>query len=120
MDKADVGNRIKLARALYNERTGEKLTQVTLSVLTGISRSSLNDAENGRTLLDIIKLDKIAKVCGVTIDFFVNPSFGENEIPEELKDLGVEYLVVTKELKEKGLTPDEIKKIAEVAKMFKK
>jgi transcriptional regulator with XRE-family HTH domain len=120
MDKTDIGTRIKLARAVYQETTGLKMTQEILAEKVNISRSSINDAENGRSLPSILVLSEIAKVCGVTLDFFVNPSFGKEEIPKELKDLGIEYLIVTKELKEKGLTPEEIKKLSEVAEMFKK
>lgn len=119
MDKTDIGNRIKLLRALYQERTGKKMTQDILAKEVGISRSFLNDAENGRSLPTIITLNDIAKACGVTIDFFVNPSFGKDEIPQELRNLGVEYLIATKELKEKGLSPEEIKKLSEIAEMFK-
>lgn len=120
MDKTDIGNRIKLARAVYQENTGIKMTQGILADKVKISRSSINDAENGRSLPSILVLSEIAKACGVTLDFFVNPSFKKEEIPNELQELGVEYLVVTKELKEKGLTPEEIKKLSEVAEMFKK
>ncbi len=119
MDKAEIGNRIKLARALYQERTGEKLTQDMLAEKIGVSRSFITGAERGNSLPTIITLNEIAKVCGVTVDFFVNPSFGKDEIPQELKNLGVEYLIATKELKDRGLTPEEIKKLSEIAEMFK-
>lgn len=119
MDKAEIGNRIKLARALYQEKTGIKMTQETLAESIKVSRSSINDAENGRSLLTIITLNEIAKICGVTVDFFVNPSFGKDEIPKELRELGVEYLIATRELKDDGLSPEEIKQLSKVAKMFK-
>lgn len=120
MDKMEIGNRIKLARLLYQEKTGTKMTQEVLASKVGISRSFLGDAENGHSLPTIITLNEIAKVCGVDLDFFVNPSFSNDEIPMELKELGVEYLVVTKELKDKGLSPEEIKKLSEIAEMFKR
>jgi transcriptional regulator with XRE-family HTH domain len=119
MDKMEIGNRIKLARVLYQEKTGNRMTQAMLAKAVGISRSFLGDAENGHSLPTIITLNEIAKACDVNLDFFVNPSFSKDEIPKELKELGIEYLVVTKELKDRGLTPEEIKKLSEIAEMFK-
>ena len=37
----------------------------------------------------------------------------KEDLPEELKNLGIEYLMVTKEAKEKGISPSELKKIIE-------
>lgn len=119
MDKVEIGNRIKMARLLYQEKTGKKMTQEMLSKEVGISRSFLGDAENGHSLPTIITLNEIAKVCDVNLDFFVNPSFNSNEIPKELREIGIEYMVVTKELKEKGLTPEEISQLGKMYEMFK-
>lgn len=119
MDKMEIGNRIKLARVLYQEKTGNKMTQEMLAKEVGISRSFLGDAENGHSLPTVITLDLIARACGVTLDFFSNPSFVKDEIPQELRDLGIEYLVVTKELKDDGLSPEEIKQLSKIAKIFK-
>jgi transcriptional regulator with XRE-family HTH domain len=41
------------------------------------------------------------------------------ELPKELVDLGVEYLTVTRELKEQGLSPDDIRAIVRVVQNMK-
>jgi len=119
MDKSEIGNRIKMARLLYQEKTGKKMTQEMLSKEVGISRSFLGDAENGHSLPTIITMNQIAKACDVNLDFFVNPSFNSEEMPKELREIGVEYMMVTKELKEKGLSPEEIRQLAKIAEMFR-
>lgn len=121
VDKKQIGSSIKLARALYQKKTGIKMTQEILAQKAGISRSFLGDTEKGRSLPTLITLDTIANACGVTLDFFVNPSYNQNEQkPNLFKDLDIEYIYAAKELKDKGLLPDEIRKLADVALIFKK
>lgn len=87
MDKKQIGQRVKLARIFYEQKTGNKMTQETLA-------------------------------CGVTLDFLVSEEL--KAIPKELHDLGIEYVAVTKELKDKGLSPEAIRKIADVVIALKK
>jgi hypothetical protein len=41
-------------------------------------------------------------------------------VPKELNDLGVEFVAVTKEMKDKGLSPEMIRKIADIVVALKK
>lgn len=82
MNKEELGKRIKLARTLYTQKTGKKMTQQILAETTGISRGYVGDLEKGRTAPSLETLKKIASACDVGIDFFTSESL--EQIPSEL------------------------------------
>lgn len=51
----------------WQARNNKKVTLVKLSGLTGISKSTLNNIENGRVSPTIKQLETIAKALGVKI-----------------------------------------------------
>lgn len=51
----------------WQARNNKKVTLVKLSVLTGISKSTLNNIENERVSPTIKQLETIAKALGVRI-----------------------------------------------------
>lgn len=51
----------------WQARNNKKVTLVKLSGLTGISKSTLNNIENGRVYPTIKQLETIAKALGVKI-----------------------------------------------------
>lgn len=51
----------------WQARNSKKITLVKLSGLTGISKSTLNNIENGRVSPTIKQLEVIAKALGVRI-----------------------------------------------------
>lgn len=51
----------------WQARANKKITLVKLSTLTGISKSTLNNIENGRVSPTIKQLEKIAKALEVKI-----------------------------------------------------
>lgn len=51
----------------WQARNNKKVTLVKLSGLTGISKSTLNNIENGRVSPTIKQLEAIAKALGVRI-----------------------------------------------------
>lgn len=51
----------------WQARNNKKVTLVKLSGLTGISKSTLNNIENGRVSPTIKQLEAIAKALGVKI-----------------------------------------------------
>lgn len=51
----------------WQARNNKKITLVKLSGLTGISKSTLNNIENGRVSPTIKQLETIAKALGVKI-----------------------------------------------------
>lgn len=52
----------------WQARNNKNITLVKLSGLTGISKSTLNNIENGRVSPTIKQLEEIAKALGVTIN----------------------------------------------------
>lgn len=51
----------------WQARNNKKVTLIKLSSLTGISKSTLNNIENGRVSPTIKQLEAIAKALGVRI-----------------------------------------------------
>ena len=51
----------------WQARHGKKVTLVKLSGLTGISKSTLNNIENGRVSPTIVQLEAIARALDVKI-----------------------------------------------------
>ncbi len=51
----------------WQARNNKKITLVKLSGLTGISKSTLNNIENGRVSPTIKQLETIAKALGIRI-----------------------------------------------------
>jgi transcriptional regulator with XRE-family HTH domain len=118
MNKKHIGQRVKLARIFYEQKTGNKMTQEILANKIGTKRGTIGDIELGRSYPSIEMAYKITQACGVTLDFLVSEEL--KAIPKELNDLGIEYVAVTKELKDKGLSAEDIRKIAEVVIALKK
>ena len=118
MDKKKIGQRVKLARVFYEQRTGRKMTQEILAKTIGAKRGTIGDIELGRSFPSLEMAHEIVKACGVTLDFLSSEEL--TEVPKELNDLGIEFVAVTKELKDKGLSPDMIRKIADVVIALKK
>lgn len=58
----------------WQARTREKVTLMKLSALTGISKSTLNNIDNGRVSPTISQLETIAKALGCRIsDLYDSP-----------------------------------------------
>ena len=51
----------------WQARTEKHLTLIQLAAMTGISKSTLNNIENGRTSPTLDQLDAIANALGVRI-----------------------------------------------------
>lgn len=112
MIKLTLGKRLKLLR---NEK--EK-TQQEVAEIIDIGHHALSYYERDQREPDMKVLKKLADYYNVTTDYLLcrvdrRDAFklDKNELPLHLQDLGIEYLEVTKELKDKGLTPEDIKKI---------
>jgi transcriptional regulator with XRE-family HTH domain len=91
MNKKHIGQRVKLARIFYEQKTGNKMTQEILANKTGTKRGTIGDIELGRSYPSIEMAYKITQACGVTLDFLVSEEL--KEIPKELNELGIEYVV---------------------------
>lgn len=81
-------------------------TRDDLAGKLGLSESALGKYERGERSIKPEHLEKIAKIYDVSISYF----FGEEGVlPKEFKSMGVEWITFAKEMKEKQLTPEQIK-----------
>lgn len=82
-----------------------------------ISWSALGKVERGERKVTPDFLEEVANAYGVPLSYF----FGiEKTVPEELKEIGVEWIAFIEEMKDRELSPDEIKSIIEFVNNFKK
>lgn len=115
LSKKEIGEKVKQARENYSKQLGFKFTQADLANKIGVTRGYICEIESGRSAPSTQRLQAIAEACGVDIGWFSE----QPKLPAELKDLGVEYITVARELKDGGLTPEQIRKIAEIVKTMK-
>ena len=107
-----VGQRIKQLRKEYN------LTQQQFAELINLKNSTISLYENEKRQPEFQTLVKIADYFNVTIDWLFgrvdnkNLLIIENEyIPKDLLNVGVEYLKLAKEMCDKKIPPDDMRKI---------
>lgn len=82
-----------------------------------ISWSALGKVERGERKVTPDFLEEVANAYGVPLSYF----FGiEKTVPEELKEIGVEWITFIEEMKDRELSPEEIKSIIEFVNNFKK
>lgn len=71
-----------------------------------VNFSNLSKIERGLRSPTLELIERLSEIYDTPISYF----FGEEgEVPEQLKDIGVEWIAFAEEMKEKQLTPDQIK-----------
>jgi transcriptional regulator with XRE-family HTH domain len=100
----------------YREQRG--YTQEQLAEKLGITKGYISRVENNKERPNLEFLVKIADALGVHVknlfdDDYVIPA------PPELKEIGTEWIILNKELKEEGFTVDQIREFVKVVKMIK-
>lgn len=99
------GNRIR------ELRENKKDTLEDLAKKLNMSWSTLGKYERGERRITPELLEQIAKVYDTPISYF----YGEvQELPKELKKYGDGWVSFAKEMKEKKLTPEQIKAVVEM------
>jgi len=116
----------KFGKRLKQLRKEKNLTQVQLGELLNTSHATINRYENNIHEPDLETINKLADLFDVTADYLLGRTdmkeiaiIENDEIPEELRKIGVEYLEVSKELKEKGFTPEKIKSLIKTIEELK-
>lgn len=116
-----LGNKLKQIRNLNN------MTQDELAKALNISKGTIGMYEINKRKPDTDMLKKIADFFNISLDYLLgrtdNPNYAvisKDELPQELLEVGYDYLVVLKEAKETGLTADELHDLIELAKKMKK
>lgn len=96
-------------------RTEMKMSQKDLATKAGIGQSTYGAYERGQREPSKENLDKIAQVLDCTPEYILGRTDNKDlailegkSLPEELRKIGIEYLQVTKDVKENGFTPAKI------------
>lgn len=106
---------IEIGLKLKNLRDQLGLSQREAARRLDMDHSYLAKIEKGK-MPSLEKLKKLCLLYGVTIQSL----FGDKiEVPDILKELGVEWITHAKNMKDKNLTPEEIEKMVEVIRNFK-
>lgn len=96
----------KYGKAIRDLRLKNGDTIEQLANKLKITDSAMGKYERGERKVKPEFLEQIAEIYDVPVSFF----YGEEvEIPKELKEVGVEWITFAKEMKEKNLTPEQIK-----------
>ena len=103
MDK--YGQKIREIREKNND------TREQLAKKIGLSGSGLGKIERGERQAKPSLLEKISDLYEVPLSFFYGE---ETNIPKELKEIGVEWITFAKEMKERELTPEQIKSVLDM------
>jgi len=104
-----IGNRITILRI----RKG--ITQKKLAQLSNITEASLSRYENGLREPKISTLIKISDVLDSTVDYLIGKTDIENgvivnklTIPEKLRDIRTEYLLIARDLEKLRISPKDV------------
>jgi transcriptional regulator with XRE-family HTH domain len=123
-------NKFEFGKMLKDLRLKKELRIRDVEKIADISNAYLSMLERGaRGIPKVDMIRKLASVYGIEfrdlmeaagyIDEYENRFKMDSELPQELKEIGIDYLVVTREMKESGLTPDDIRKVLKSARIMK-
>lgn len=112
-----------LGKRIREERQKLNLTQEELGNKCGVTKYTISLYESGKsTPNDEIK-GIMADLFDCTIDYLLGRSdlknnviIEGNKLPKELRDIGIEYLEVAKEMEDAEIPPEDIKKIIDIIK----
>ena len=115
-----IGDRIRQLRKENN------LTQYEFGTLFGLYDSTISMYETGRRTPEYETIVKIADYFNVSIDWLLGRVENKNLIvidkenmPEALKNIGVEYLKLAMEMNQQSIPPNDVRKIIEAIKSLK-
>ncbi|UTI41069.1 helix-turn-helix domain-containing protein [Niallia sp. RD1] len=98
-------------------RKGKGWTQEELAKRLGVTHTYVSKVESENTTPPIERLQDFAEILDVSI---VDLLADKKEPPQELKDAGVKWMIVGKELEKKGITPEQALKFAEIVEMLER
>lgn len=105
------GKNIKKYRKL------KRLTQEELGKKLEVTKSYISKVESENTTPKMEFFLKVAELLGVDINNLFDDA---KEPPQELKDVGIEWIILGEELEKEGITLEQVKQWAEIARNFSK
>ncbi len=108
-------------------RSEKKLNQEELGLKLNLSQQTISAYENGSKQPPIDVINQLANFFGVSVDYLLGRVQEKSlhvvegdAIPQELREIGVEYLEIAKQMQDDDLSPEEVKKILDAVKNLKK
>lgn len=105
-------------------REKEGLHQKEMATKLKMANTTYHNYESGKREPDIETIKYISNFFDVTTDYLLgktdNPkTVVKFDIPEELKEIGVQYLVVARQMQDHKITPEEAKRIIAAIEAYK-
>ena len=97
------------------EKMGD--TQKELGAKIGYSYGGIAKIERGERRPSVDFLEKVAQAYDIDVSYFLG---APQEINDELKEKGVEWVSFVDEMEKRNLTPDELRKVVEFLDSMKK
>ncbi len=94
-------------------RKNQKFTQEDFGEKLGVTKSYISKVESEQTTPKMEFFVKAAEILEVQIDDLFDD---KSETPKELKDAGVEWMILGEELEKEGITPEQVKEWVEIVK----
>ena len=118
---------MSLGHRLRELRKEKKLTIREVSEIFNIGKSTVSDYENNKRSPNYEMLKMFSEFYSVTIDFLLGITSEKNiytskaaNLPQELRDVGVDYIALAKEFEDNDIPPEDVKKILDALKNIKK
>jgi transcriptional regulator with XRE-family HTH domain len=107
------------AKRLKRLREDTGLQQQEMATKLGITRTTYHYYETGKREPDHETLVFLANEFGVTTDYLLGKTDYPQtvlkfDIPKELQQIGISYLIVAKHMQDKAIPPDDIERIIEI------
>lgn len=112
---------MSLGQRLRRLRKEKDLTIRQMAKQFNIGKTTVANYEKDDRKPDYEMIRKFAEYFDVTVDYLVGRTDDPNiyiiekeKLPKEFQDIGIEYMEVAKEMKDKEISPEKIKKIIEL------
>ena len=116
-----------LGKKLKMLRLERGLSLQEFANIFGLGKTTVANYERDDRKPDYEMIAKFCDFFGVSSDYLLGRTddtrtvrVDGEELPKELRQLGVDYIEVIKEMKEKGLSPEYIKRIVDAIQSDKK
>lgn len=109
--------RKEIGKRLLELRESRGLPRLKVAEDIGYDQSNLSKVEKGTYTASPELLKTLAEYYNVSVAYLYGE---EQEVPEALKELGVEWISFAKEMEKEKITPERIKRYIEVIKSLQK
>jgi transcriptional regulator with XRE-family HTH domain len=114
---------LSLGKRLKTLREEKGITTREISKIFKLGKSTISNYENDIRKPDYDILIKLADFYEVTVDYLLGITderniykLESNNLPKELREIGVEYIALAKEMQDKEISLEIARKIVEIVK----